>query len=320
MINSIAKLKRHRDYLFLTLAALVISTAALLIKGAQSEGATSSAIAFLRLGIASACLILLSFKSIYSDVKRCGTGTILRSALAGIFLALHFLVWTKSLEYISVSKSTFLVTTSPIWVAMIGFLVLKETITRQQIIGIMIAMVSALLILHLEDEIFTNRDAISLKGEMLATLGAISIAAYLILGRSLRRTIRLASYVFLTCGFATVTLALYHLHNEESLIPDLSTTAWFYILCLALGPQLIGHTILNWGVRRFHATIVSMTVLAEPILASLLAWTILNEVIRLNNLIGFAGMLLGIFIVIHNKPPSVFISNKLKHDMNESHE
>ena len=63
-----------------------------------------------------------------------------------------------------------------------------------------------------------------------------------------------------------------------------------------------------------------MTVLAEPILASLLAWTILNEVIRLNNLIGFAGMLLGIFIVIHNKPPSVFVSNKLKHDMNESHE
>lgn len=301
MAKSIAKLGTHKNYFLLALAILAISIAAVLIKGAQNEGATSSSIALLRLGIASVCLALLSFKSIWEDVKHCKNRAILGSALAGIFLALHFLAWIISLEHIPVSTSTFLVTTSPLWVVVISFFVLKETITRRQILGIVIAMSSALFILHHQNGIFITAEENFLKGEILATLGAISIAMYLIIGRTLRSTIDLKTYVFLTYGFATMALVVYHLHRGENLIPDLSSTAWFYISCVALGPQLVGHTILNWGVRRFPAIIVSMTVLSEPILASILAWIILDEMIGLSSLMGFTGILLGIFIVVHKK-------------------
>jgi drug/metabolite transporter (DMT)-like permease len=145
---------------------------------------------------------------------------------------------------------------------------------------------------------------------MLATFGAISIAAYLLIGRTLRNTIDLKTYLLLTYGFATVTLALYRLCGEEDSISSLSTTAWFYVLSLALGPQLIGHTILNWGVRRFSATIVSMAVLAEPIAASLLAWIIFDEIVEPGGFIGFTGILLGIVIVIHNKPLFAILTNR----------
>lgn len=311
MIKSTAQHGTYKGYAALALAVLIISTAAVLIKGAQNEGATSGGIAFLRLGIATICLIILSFKSICRDVKRCKTDTILRSALAGIFLAIHFLTWIISLEYIPVSKSTFLVTTSPIWVAIIGFLVLKETITRHQFIGISIAMVSAIFILYQEGyNILPISGEERFEGEILATLGAISIAAYLITGRTLRNKIELKTYVFLTYGFATLALAFHLLYHDQNLMQNLSTTAWFYIWCLALGPQLIGHTILNWGLRHFPANIVSMTVLAEPIAASMLAWIILDEIIGPSNFIGFVGILFGIFIVIYSTPPSIFVATK----------
>ena len=314
MIKSVSQKRIYRDYSLLALAVLVVSTAAVLTKGAQNEGATSGAIAFLRLGLASACLALVSLNSIYRGLEQSTTDTILKSALAGIFLAAHFLTWIISLEYIPVSRSTFLVTTSPLWVAIISFLFLKEIITRQQVIGIMISIGSALFIFYNENE-FLGRAAESfLKGEMLATFGAISIAAYLIIGRTLRNTIDLKTYVFLTYGFATMVLALLRLCSEEQLIPSLSPTAWLYISLLALGPQLIGHTILNWGVRRFSATIVSMTVLAEPIAASILAWIILDEIVGPSGFIGFTGILLGIGIVIYDQPIFAFLTNKLRNN------
>lgn len=208
------------------------------------------------------------------------------------------MTWTVSLEHISVAKSTFLVTTSPVWVALLSFIFLNETISKKQLFGILIATGSAFFLFSLNEEIFMNQTQRSIKGELLATLGAISIAAYLIIGRTLRQAIELKVYVFLTYSFAAMVLVLYNLPNMEHLAFNMPGAAWVYIFCLALGPQLIGHTILNWGVRRFPATLVSTMIFAEPIAASALAWVILNESVGLSSLLGFSGILLGIFLTI----------------------
>ena len=178
------------------------------------------------------------------------------------------MTWTVSLEHISVAKSTFLVTTSPVWVALLSFIFLNETISKKQLFGILIATGSAFFLFSLNEEIFMNQTQKSIKGELLATLGAISIAAYLIIGRTLRQAIELKVYVFLTYSFAAMVLVLYNLPNMKHLAFNMPGAAWVYIFCLALGPQLIGHTILNWGVRRFPATLVSTMIFAEPIAAS----------------------------------------------------
>ncbi|MDA0237809.1 MAG: DMT family transporter [Proteobacteria bacterium] len=302
MARKIIKDRILQSSLPLVFAVLVISTAAILIRGAQTEGASSNTIAFLRLAIASICLGLLSFRSIIEEIRRCDARTMVRSALSGIFLAAHFMTWIISLEHISVARSTILVTTSPIWVALLSFIILKETINKKQLFGVLIATGSAFFLFYLTEEMLLNQEQRSIKGELLATLGAISVAAYLIIGRTLRQVIELKVYVFLTYSFATIALILYNLSSIRQLAPNMSGAAWIYIFCLALGPQLIGHTILNWGVRRFPATLVSTMVLAEPIAASALAWVILDEAIGLSSLLGFSGILLGIFLIVrHNK-------------------
>jgi drug/metabolite transporter (DMT)-like permease len=296
LASPIIKGSIYQTSLPLIIAVLIISTAAILVRGAQNEGAASNTIAFLRLAIASLCLGLISSRSIINGIRRCDAKTIFKSALSGIFLAVHFMTWIVSLEYISVAKSTFLVTTSPIWVALLSLIVLKETISRKQLIGIIIATGSAFFLFSFAEETLISQGQRSIKGELLATLGGISVAAYLIIGRTLRQAIELKVYVFLTYTFATITLVLYNLSSIKQLAPNMSGSAWVYIFCLALGPQLIGHTILNWGVRRFPATLVSTIVLAEPIVASVLAWIILNEAIGPNSLLGFSGIVLGIFL------------------------
>lgn len=275
-----------------------MGTAALLTKGAQYEGVSTSTIGLLRLALAFLCVGLFSIKPIFKRKYKPSLKTTLTTALAGGFLAIHFLAWMISLEYISISRSTFLVTTSPIWVTLMGATILREKVSRLQITGILIATISSIFILGLGDDTSLKEGNYFLKGELLATLGAISIAAYLIIGRKVRHTIGLQIYVLLTYGFATLTLLFYHLVNSRDLIPSISVDAWICIICLALGPQLVGHTIINWGVRKFHAANVSTFVLAEPIVASALAWLIFNETMGPFSIFGFSGILLGILIVV----------------------
>ena len=79
-----------------------------------------------------------------------------------------------------------------------SFLFLKEIITRQQVVGITVSVGSALFIFYTEDSLLGRSNESFLKGEMLATFGAITIAAYLLIGRTLRNTIDLKTYLLLT--------------------------------------------------------------------------------------------------------------------------
>ena len=43
------------------------------------------------------------------------------------------------------------------------------------------------------------------------------------------------------------------------------------------GCQILGHTVLNWALRYVEASIISGTILAEPVVSAFLAWLVLSE-------------------------------------------
>ncbi len=73
-----------------------------------------------------------------------------------------------------------------------------------------------------------------------------------------------------------------------------SPRTWLWLVLLALGPQILGHSSLNWALKHLTATFVTLAVLGEPLLSSLLAWWILHEVPSLFTLLGGACVLAGI--------------------------
>ena len=283
---------QRNTLLALGFGVLVVSTASVLIRELLKLEVSASTVAALRLSIASVVMAIAALGS-FGTLQKISFRVLSLTAISGICLAAHFITWIQSLKFIPVATSTFLVTTSPIWVALFSFFLLKETIGKKQSLGILIAIGGAGIILSTSPE---NRiSSEGLLGETLAVIGAVSIAIYFVIARYLKEKIDLRVFVFLAYLFASFVVIIWMLieNTESIMIPN---DAWVFLIALALGPQVIGHTIFNWAVRRLPATTVSTAILGEPIFASILAWWWLSEKIDTVSAIGFITIVIGILI------------------------
>jgi drug/metabolite transporter (DMT)-like permease len=220
--------------------------------------------------------------------------------LAGGFLALHFGLWIASLSYTSVATSVVLVTATPIFVAVASYLLFKERLTTRIVLGIVISIGGSVLIGYSNWSIGTS----PLLGAGLALAGALAMAGYLLTGRRLRRTTGLLSYSFITYSSAAILLLIITLASGNS-VSGYSGNTYLMFVLLALIPQLLGHSSLNWSLKFMPATMVTIAVLGEPVLATILAFIILNESPTLTEIIGGILILGGIFIAFRgNKMPT----------------
>ncbi len=272
----------------------VVSTASILIRYAQAEGVPSLAIAALRLSIAVALLTPLALPGLRRELPRLTRRDLVLAAASGAVLTVHFAAWITSLEYTSVASSAALVTTNPVWVGIASWLVLRERVGPAAVAGIVLGLAGSGLILASAPAEGSAASA-PLLGNALALLGALAASAYLLIGRGLRARLSLLSYVWIAYGIAAVLL-LCTATLSGALAAPLSTAAVLLLLALAIGPQLIGHTGVNWAVRHAPATVVALAILGEPLGAALLAWLLFGESFGALQLAGFALLLCGIFL------------------------
>lgn len=208
---------------------------------------------------------------------------------AGAFLALHFAFWISSLSYTSVAASTALVNTSPIWITLLAWLFLKENPTGLTLLGVGTAFLGGLFLAGDGGGVGSN----PLLGNLLALLGGLAVAAYFLLGREAqRRGLDLLGYIRLAyTAAALLLLPLPWLFGAGYL--DHPWPVYLYLLLMALGPQLVGHTSFNWATRHIPPVLVSLVVLLEPVGASLLAFLLLGEAPGPRVLLGAGLILLG---------------------------
>ena len=84
-------------------------------------------------------------------------------------------------------------------------------------------------------------------------------------------------------------------------VRGLPARCYLAVLALAVGPQLIGHTTLNWALRDSPAARVAIVVSGEPILASLLAWACFAETPPAGLLVAAPLTALGIHIALSGR-------------------
>ena len=217
--------------------------------------------------------------------------------LAGFCLAIHFAAWISSLAYTSIAASTALVTTNPVWVALISWLWLKEMPQRKTVLGIVVAITGGLLIAHSSAEPTDPGSQGPLIGNLLALAGAWAVSVYLLLGQAAQRQ-GLDLHRYMAIVYTTAALLLLP-------IPPLLGIAYLgysppvygWILLLALIPQLVGHTILNWSLRWISPTRLSLAILFEPICASVLAYLLFGERPLIGVLMGGFVVVVGVTIV-----------------------
>jgi len=135
----------------------------------------------------------------------------------------------------------------------------------------------------------------NLYGDLLALLGAVMATGYLLVGRRVRQKMGLTAYITLVYGVAAILLILLALVSGEVFF-DYPPRTYLLFFLLALIPQLIGHTTLNWALKFFSATLVAVFILGEPIGATILAYLILREPVSRTLFLGGTLVLLGIYL------------------------
>ena len=298
-------------YLALVIGTLAVSTGAIF---ARLADAPALVIAAYRVGIASLILAPIALWKARDEIAELSKRDLKLAALSGFFLALHFATWISSLDYTSVANSVVLVNTNPLWVGLLTPLIVKEKIRRAMLVSIIISVIGGAIIGYGDFALGSQ----ALLGDGLALAGSFCAAIYLLLGRTLRRKLSLLPYIFICYGSAAVILWIIVLLLGLP-VSGYSTGTVAAFLGMALIAQIIGHSTYNWALKWFSAGLIAVSLLGEPIGATIMAYIIFNEGLTVHKIIGGIFILIAIYIAASSESrthktrnPNIEIRNNTK--------
>ena len=221
---------------------------------------------------------------------------------SGICLALHFGTWLMSLDRTTLTHSLLFVTAHPL-VIIIGLWLLRKPATKIQSIGALVGFVGAAVVVGGG----ASETGVSLYGDFLAFLGAVTVVGYLAIGRMVRGWMPLFLYAFPVTLVSAIALTAWAILSEGLTfnLDDMtgafgwSSVTWIlYVGYLALGPGLLGHTGINAVLRWIPPLTISMMLIMEPVIGSIIGWIVgVDSIPQIWTLIGGLLMVSGLALV-----------------------
>jgi drug/metabolite transporter (DMT)-like permease len=195
--------------------------------------------------------------------------------LSGFFLAMHFATWLIGLTLTSVARATLFVDLQPIWAALFGALLLNERLKTGEIVAVVLVTFGGMVTVGGQTKFGSSS---TLLGDLLAIVGGIAGAGYLLIGRKVRADISWVQYMFSVYWISAAWLLLVNLIWLRGTfpLPDARDVVW--IILMAIVPSLIGHGLFNLAIRHLKAYVVNAGFLGEPIVATILAYFLFAEI------------------------------------------
>lgn len=275
-------------------AIIAVSTSAILVSWSNAPSVVK---AFYRVLFTTLLLAPFALVRYRDQFRHLSKRDLLAAGITGIALAAHFVTWFESLNHTTVAASVTLVQSQPIFVAIGASLFLGERVTGRMVGGILVATVGiAIMSLGglLSPAAFSDG---ALYGNALAVVGALMAAGYVLAGRSLRQRVSLVPYVTVVYSVCAVVLLLAALGSGKTVaLTAYPPTEWVLFLGMAVGPGVFGHTVINWALKYVESSVVSVSLLGEPVGSTLLALVLLAEVPGLQTILGGIVVLSGIYV------------------------
>ena len=187
-------------------------------------------------------------------------------ALAGLLLAGHFGTWIPSLSYTTVASSVALVCMQPLWAAAFAHR-RGEPAGAQTWSGITVALLGVVVLTGVD----LGLSGRAVFGDALALIGGMLAAAYVTVGAAVRRSVSTTVYTAGCYGVASIALFATCIIGRVGVVPS-SARTWWCLVALTIGPQLLGHSVINRLLRTVSPTIVSVALLFEIVGSTLLAY------------------------------------------------
>jgi len=275
-----------RIYTLLLLGVLFASSSSILVRWTSDVPFT--VIAFYRLSISTLVLILyylINPKTKITSLRKFHWHYI----LAGFFLAGPFISWFASLQMTTIANSVFLETTHPIFAIIVSAIVLREFPAKSTIPSFMIAIIGMFIIVYIN----TGTGESKLPGDLLAILSAALFSFYILIARIHKEKPDLIKYLIYVYGSGALFCGIYILINGDK-FGGYESISWVLMMLLALVPHLLGHSLLNWASRHLEIFKVNLSLLLEPVIATICGMVLFYEYPSINFYMGATLILISV--------------------------
>ena len=278
-------------YLALIVGMFAISTSAILIRWTSDE-TEPLVIGSYRQTFATLLFVPFLIKDKAQELSSLPQARITEMVVIGILLGAHFGFFISSVKATSVAASVLLGTCHIVYVAIIGWILFGEGLTRKGIIGTCLAL-SGIVILFWGDLV---QDPGNFDGNVLAFISGILAGFYYLGGRKLRKEISLSTYALVVYLSSAITMWIVVIVQDLEYL-NIPNSDFQLFFLMALVPTLLGHTMQNWALAFLPAYVVSITLLTEPVGSGILAWHFFEEVPSIGVFIGGLIVLFGVCMV-----------------------
>ncbi|WP_019240283.1 MULTISPECIES: DMT family transporter [Bacillus] len=286
----------------LVISIIAISFSAIFVKWSD---APASILSMYRMWLASILMLPIIWIK-REEFKKITKKDFIFLFFSGIFLAFHFLLWFGSLKLTTVASSTIILALQPIVSLIGGYFLFKERTTLSALLTMGIAIIGAMMIGW--GDLGLSKDAII--GDLLSFFSVIAVVGYLLIGQSIIKKVSHWIYSFCVFLFAAIVLSIYNIFAGIS-FTGYEAREWGIFFLLAIVPT-ISHVINNWLLNYVNATTISMSILGEPVGASLLAVILLGEQLVGWQIAGGLFVLVGVFLFLFQQQKQVDHHNIVK--------
>ncbi|WP_299782122.1 DMT family transporter [uncultured Formosa sp.] len=280
----------------LVVGIICISIFPVLVRLSLTPGLIS---AFYRMAIASA--IILPYVLITRQLKIPSPKMLLLASLCGIVFGLDVGVWNIAIQESSATQATLLTNLSPVWVGIGAFLFLKDKPKRNFWIGTIIAIIGMITLVGFQFFINLDFDL----AFFFAILSGMLYAVYMLTSKFVLEETDVLTFMTISVVSSTIALGVISYVMGQP-FSGFSNTGWFVLLIQGIVCQLLAWLLISYATKHMRATRVSVSLLGQAILASILAWVFLNETITLQMMIGGIILLFGIRITFYTQHISLF--------------
>jgi drug/metabolite transporter (DMT)-like permease len=284
-----------RPYAILGAGILVGSIGVIFIREAQLEGIPTIALVTIRMLIVTVLLTPIILTHHLPEIRRLKPRDWLLIGFAGVNFAIQLVFSFEALNHTSVLIASVIGSSVPLWVALLERFILKVHINRYVVNGLLLALGGGIIISLSALSGGAGGGSNPLLGGSLALSSAILAGAYFIVGRSVRSRASFLTYTWLVCSFTATTALIICLFTGVSLT-GYSTEGYFWILLVALGPQLIVQSSFNYTLAYLPATSVSLTGQLMTVGNAIAAYFAFQQIPRPLQIFGGAVILAGVML------------------------
>ena len=241
-------------------------------------------------------LLLLPYVLISKQFKIPNLKTAVLAIICGIIFGSDVAVWNIAIQESTATQASLLTNLSPIWVGVLSLFFLKDKPKTNFWIGATIAVFGMMMLIGFT--VFRTLDfnlAFS-----FGVLSGVLYAIYMLISKEILKTMNVISFMTLTLATSSIYLGgVSYAINEP--FTGFSNTGWLVLIIQAVVCQLAAWLLISFATQHMRATRISVSLLGQGILASILAWLLIDETISLQMILGGVVLLFGIGVTFYEK-------------------